>query len=142
MENQKQIGDRTYVFGTIPPEDAIDVEVAVARVIGEPLFKAFVGSGTGADDEEGQAAAGAAAIALLMSKMNAAELKATMKTVLKYTGYGATGDDKGKTTLTLNGDFVGRNREVWQVFIAALQFNFSDFLPAKLLNSVKGLAGK
>lgn len=142
MENTKEIGDRTYVFSMLPPEEAIDVEVAVARVIGEPLFKAFMSTGDGQSDADSQAAAGAAAVGLLVSKMNAADLKATMKTVFKYTGYGANGDSKGKTTLTLNDDFKGRNKEVWLVFVAALQFNFSDFLPAKLLSSVKGLAEK
>ena len=35
MDNTKQIGERTYSFGTIPPVEAVRVEVAVARVIGE-----------------------------------------------------------------------------------------------------------
>lgn len=140
MENMKQIGDRMYSFGMLPPEEAIDVEVAIARVIGEPLFKAFMSAGE-KSDEESQGTAAASAIGLLVSKMDAAELKNTMKCVLKYTAICAAGDDKGKMSLVMN-DFMGRNREIWLVFAAALQFNFADFFPAKLLASVKELAGQ
>ncbi len=128
------IDGRTYSFGMIPAEESIDVEVAVARVIGEPLFRAFTDKqGTAGltkeqQDEEAKAA-GAAAVGMLMSRMQADELRRTMASVFNYVGC----DDKPR--LSIN-DFTGRNRERWQVFIAALKHNYSDFLPASLYASL------
>ena len=130
MENQKQIGDRTYSFGSIPAMEAVKVEVSVARVIGEPLFKAFMDAKATGSAESDAEAAGATAIGLLLSKMDADELLATMETVFKY----VTCDGK---RVEINATFAGRNKELWQVFIAALRFNFSDFLPAGLFASVQ-----
>ena len=130
MENQKQIGDRTYSFGSIPAMEAVKVEVAIARVIGEPLFKAFMDAKKTGSAESDVEQAGASAIGLLLSKMNADELVQTMETVFKYVSC------EGKR-VEINATFAGRNKELWQVFIAALQFNFSDFLPAGLFASVQ-----
>ena len=130
MENQKQIGDRTYSFGSIPAMEAVKVEVAIARVIGEPLFKAFMDAKKTGSAESDVEQAGACAIGLLLSKMNADELVQTMETVFKYVSC------EGKR-VEINATFTGRNKELWQVFIAALQFNFSDFLPAGLFASVQ-----
>lgn len=128
MDKDYQLNERQFTFGVIPPVEAIKVEVAIARVIGEPLFAAFMDS-----KKEGEAGdanqAAAAAVGLLMSKMDADELVATMQIVFKY----VTCDGK---RVDINSTFVGRNKEVWQVFIAALRFNFADFLPAGLLNSI------
>lgn len=135
MENKKQIGDRTYTFGMLMPEDAIRVEVAIAAVIGEPLFKAFMATGSGGEAD--QSAAGAAAIGLMMSRMNSDDLIKTVRTVFKVTGIAGE-----KMALDLNADFSGRNKEMWQVFLAALRFNFADFLPEALLNSVQGMLPK
>lgn len=135
MDNTKQIGERTYSFGTLPPVEAVRVEVAVARVIGEPLFKAFMDAKkTGSTEKEAEQA-GATAIGLLLSKMNADELLETMKTVFQY----VTCDGK---RVDINATFTGRNKELWQVFIAALRFNFSDFLPAGLFASVQSAVTK
>ena len=130
MENTKQIGERNYSFGTIPAMEAVKVEVAVARVIGEPLFKAFMDAKKTGSTEKDAEQAGATAIGLLLSKMDADELLATMETVFKY----VTCDGK---RVDINATFTGRNKELWQVFIAALRFNFSDFLPAGLFASVQ-----
>ena len=135
MENQKQIGERNYSFGTIPAMEAVKVEVAVARVIGEPLFKAFMDAKKTGSTEKDAEQAGATAIGLLLSKMDADELLATMETVFKY----VTCDGK---RVEINATFAGRNKELWQVFIAALRFNFSDFLPAGLFASVQGKTKK
>lgn len=135
MENTKQIGERTYSFGTIPPVEAVRVEVAVARVIGEPLFKAFMDAKKTGSTEKDAEQAGATAIGLLLSKMDADELLATMETVFKY----VTCDGK---RVEINATFAGRNKELWQVFIAALRFNFSDFLPAGLFASVQSAVTK
>lgn len=129
-DNTKQIGDRTFSFGTIPAVEAVKVEVAVARVIGEPLFKAFMEAKKTGSTEEDAEAAGATAIGLLLSKMDADELINTMETVFKYVSV------DGKR-VDINATFTGRNKELWQAFIAALRFNFSDFLPDGLFASVQ-----
>ena len=128
MENSKQLGDRTFSFGTLPAAEAVKVEVAIARVIGEPLFKAFMDSKKTGSTEADAEQAGATAIGLLLSKMNADDLLATMETVLKYVSC------DGKR-VDMNVTFTGRNKELWQVFIAALRFNFSDFLEGGLFDS-------
>lgn len=131
MENTKQIGDRQFTFGTIPPIEAVRVQVAVARVIGEPLFKAFMDSKkTGEGDEESVASAGAAAIGLLLSKMDADELLKTMETVFRYVSV------DGKR-VQIDATFNGRPKDMWQAFLGALAFNFSDFLPAGLFASLR-----
>ena len=130
MENTKQIGERNYSFGTIPAMEAVKVEVAVARVIGEPLFKAFMDAKKTGSAESDVEQAGTSAIGLLLSKMDADELVQTMETVFKYVSC------EGKR-VEINATFTGRNKELWQVFIAALQFNVSDFLPAGLFASVR-----
>ena len=135
MDNTKQIGERNYSFGTIPPVEAVRVEVSVARVIGEPLFKAFMDAKKTGSTEKDAEQAGATAIGLLLSKMDADELLATMETVFKY----VTCDGK---RVEINATFTGRNKELWQVFIAALRFNFSDFLPAGLFASVQSAVTK
>lgn len=130
MDNQKQIGDRTYSFGSIPAMEAVKVEVAIARVIGEPLFKAFMDAKKTGSTESDAEQAGATAIGLLLAKMNADELVQTMETVFKYVSC------EGKR-VEINATFTGRNKELWLVFIAALRFNFSDFLPEGLFASVQ-----
>lgn len=115
------IGGRKFSFGTIPAVEAVRIEVAVARVIGEPLFKAFMATKDGATKDNSQEA-GAAAIGLLLTKMDANELIITMESVFTYVSC------DGKR-VDINSTFTGRNKELWQAFIAALQFNFSDFFP-------------
>jgi len=132
VENSKIIGDRTYSFGTIPPVEAIRVEVAVARVIGEPLFKAFMETTKGGSASNDAETAGAAAIGLLVSKMDADDIISTMGTVFKYVSIDGQRAD-------INAHFNGRNKELWQVFIAALRFNFADFLPESLFASLPGV---
>jgi len=124
-----EVGGRSFSIGMLPAIEAIKVEVAVARVIGEPLFKAFVSTKETKDAALNEAATGAAAIGMLLSKMDATELLATMNIV-----FGAVMCDGQR--IELNSTFTGRNKELWQVFIAALQFNFDDFFPDNLLASL------
>lgn len=133
MSNQKIINGRQYSFSTLSATDAVGVEVAVARVIGEPLFKAFTAAKDGDQDAQ---AAGAAAIGLLASKMDAKDLLATMQTVFK-----AVSVDGRPINGDIDTHFTGRNRELWQAFIAALQFNFADFFPEGLLGSAREKLG-
>lgn len=130
MDNKLQLNGRTFSFGTIPPMEAVRVEVAIARVIGEPLFKAFMDAKKTGSNEEDAEKAGAAAIGMLMAKMDADELLTTMETVFKYISCDGQ-------RVEMNATFSGRNKEVWQVFVAGLKFNFSDFLPASLFASIR-----
>lgn len=131
MENTKTIGDRTFTFGTIPPVEAVRVQVSVARVIGEPLFKAFMDSKkTGEGNDESANTAGAAAIGLLLSKMDPDELIRTMETVFKYCSV------DGKR-VQIDATFNGRPKDMWQAFIGSLAYNFSDFIPAGLFASIR-----
>ena len=127
MSNQVVIGNRTFSIGTIPPVEAIRVEVAIARVIGEPLFKAFTEKGKSLEDQKG---AVGAAIGLMASKMEPDELINTMKTVFSYVSCDGNRID-------MNATFVGKNKELWLVFIEALKLNFADFFPADLFASLQ-----
>jgi len=107
---------------------ALRVEVAIARVIGEPLFRAFMDrQKTGATEEE-QGQSAASAIGLLASKMDADELLKTMQTVFESVSC----EGQPTTMATFN----GRNKELWLVFMEALKVNFSDFLPVGLFTSL------
>lgn len=121
------IGGRHIGVGTIPPTRALLVEVVIARVCGEGLFKAFT---TAKDKAEMKAAAGAA-IALMAGRLDAAELLETMKIVMEYVRI------EGEPVKDIDVAFMGRNRELWQVFLFALRVNFHDFFPESLLASVR-----
>jgi hypothetical protein len=126
VEKDFKLNERLFTFSTIPAFEAIDVEVNVAKVIGEPLFAAFTApEGKDAD------ALGAIAIGQLLSNMDAKVLKETITTVFKYVRC------DGKE-IVIDMHFTGRNKELWIVLIQALRFNFSDFLPDSLLTSLKG----
>lgn len=130
MSNTYPLNGRTYSFGTIPALEAVKVEVAIARVIGEPLFQAFTSPKKSEGVAEDAEKAGAAAIGMLLAKMDAKELTSTMETVFDYVSCDGS-------RVEINSTFTGRNRDLWQVFFAALKHNFGDFLPAGLLNSLR-----
>jgi len=145
MDATLKLNDRVFSFGMLPAIEAVRVEVAVARVIGEPLFKAFMEQKPAAKAGTKKALAkddllnspevlqaGAVAMGAMMAKMDADELVTTMETVLKY----VTCDGK---RVEINSTFTGRNKELWQVFIYGLQFNFSDFLPDSLFASARSV---
>jgi hypothetical protein len=130
-EDKKTGATRTYSFGMIPALEAVDVEIMVAKVIGEPLFQAFTAAkkdGEEISTEETQSA-GAAAIGLMLSRMEPENIKKAMATVFTYVNC------DGKR-IEINSHFTGKNKEMWQVFLAALRYNFSDFFPESLLASV------
>jgi hypothetical protein len=132
----KEIGGRTFSFGTISAVNAVRIEVAIARVIGEPLFKAFVeGQGKKKASDEDQMAIVASAIGLLTAKMDPDELLTTIATVF------ASVTLEGKP-ISLEVHFTGRNRDVWEVFGEALKVNFADFFPAGLFASLAGAIPK
>lgn len=130
---QKKIGSRTFSFGMLPATDAIRVEVALAKAIGEPLLRAFVKAQelqktenlkTLADIKSSPKALDtiAQAMGMISSKMDAGELIKTMETV--FSTVACDGN-----TINIDGTFTGRNRELWQVFMEGLRVNFADFFP-------------
>jgi|GEM_PF-2070050 hypothetical protein len=136
MATIEKIGGRTFSFGLVPPTRAIVVEVAIARVIGEPLFKALTGADAEIGDSKEQLLqVGVAAVGMMASKMDATELLTTMQTVFEF----ITVDGE---RINIDRDFVGRNRELWQVFIKGLQVNFSDFFDGLHFDSSQGLLAK
>jgi hypothetical protein len=116
MDKTLTIKDRIYSFGTIPALEAITVEVAIARVIGEPLFKALSEEKQNSVESIGQTAIG-----LITARMDADELIKTMTTVFKYVNCDGN-------RVEIDSTFTGKNKELWQVFLGALKFNFADFL--------------
>ena len=131
-ENQKEIGGRIYSFGMIPPTKSIPVQVAIARVLGEPFFKmATAAKGEGA---EGQISVMATAIGMLTAKMDPDELVRVMNTVFDYTSV------DGKKIVSIDSAFVGRNTEMWEAFGEGLRFNYADFLDALKSRTEKVLA--
>lgn len=125
MSVTETIGGRVFSFGTLPASEALAVQVSVGRVIGEPLFKALTGADMKTLDKEKMFELGAAAVGLMAARMDAADLLKTMQTVFAY----VTCDGK---RINLDGDadhagFTGRPKEMWQVFLRALQVNFADF---------------
>jgi hypothetical protein len=114
----------------MPPTKSIKVEVTIARVIGEPLFKAFMDHRQTGESQQSMMQAGAAAIGLMASRLDADELLQTMITVFEYVSCDS------KRIGSIDECFVGRNKELWEVFIYALRFNFTDFLRESLFDSI------
>jgi hypothetical protein len=122
MSKELRIGDRTYTFGMLPAVEAVKVEIAIAKVIGEPLFQSLVAADK-VDGVVNKEAIGAAAIGMLTSRMNADELLQTMETVFNHTSVNGE-------RIEINSAFTGRNVELWKVFIGGLRYNFRDFFDA------------
>lgn len=121
----EKIGERTYSFGIMPATVAYEVEVALAEVIGEPLFKAIAGGGAAATDKEKLLDVSGVAIGMIASRARAANLLPTIKTVFENVRV-----DVGTGTavpINIDSHFTGRPKELWQVFIIAIQVNFADF---------------
>lgn len=130
-DNQKEIAGRTYSFGMIPPTKSVSVQVAIARVLGEPFFKmATAAKGEGA---ENQISVMATAIGMLTAKMDPDELLRVMTTVFQYVSI------DGKPIASIDSAFVGRNTEMWEAFGEGLRFNYADFLDALKSSTGKAL---
>lgn len=136
---QVTLGDRVYSIGHMPPTKSVRVQIAVARVIGEPLFKLVAGAKSkpaGEQTDEEKAAEQAqffSVIALMAKGMDADELVQTMELVFQHVSI------DGKPVTSLDAAFAGgRNKEMWQAFLFALKVNFSDFMPAALSASIAG----
>lgn len=124
-ENTTDIGGRTISVGYLPALQAVKVQVAIANLCGEALFKAVATKGSNPEE------AGAAAISALTSKLDSDILLNAMDTIFKF----VTIDGK---RMSIDEAFAGgRNKELWQVFFFALKVNFKDFFSASLFESVK-----
>lgn len=125
MDNQYKIGERTYSFGVIPASKAVVLEIEIAKLIGEPLFRAFAT----ADKKDNMDTAGVA-IGLLCSKADSESFMKMLNTVFEHTSCNGQ-------RIEIDATFTGRNREMLQVFIYGLRFNFRDFFPDALFASIR-----
>jgi hypothetical protein len=124
-ENNTTIGDRVISVGFLPALKAVKVQVAIANLCGEALFKAVTTKNNNPEE------AGAAAISALTSHLDSDVLINAMTTVFEY----VTID--GKRVSSIDEAFAGgRNKELWQVFFFALKVNFKDFFPESLFRSI------
>lgn len=124
-ENNTTIGDRVISVGFLPALKAVKVQVAIANLCGEALFKAVTTKNNNTEE------AGAAAISALTSHLDSDVLINAMTTVFEY----VTID--GKRVSSIDEAFAGgRNKELWQVFFFALKVNFKDFFPESLFRSI------
>lgn len=139
-EDRYTCGGRIYLIRQMPPTQALKVEVFLLRTLGEPLLRsASQGSST---------ATFTAAIGLLTSRLDEEELTRVMATVFQYVGIldqairiCEKGDVAGAG---LDTHFLGKNKDLWLVFVEALRVNFADFFGeslslSSLLERVKGL---
>ena len=123
-ENTTEIGGRTISVGYLPALQAVKVQVAIANLCGEALFKAVATKGNNPEE------AGAAAISALTAKLDSEVLITALNTVFQY----VTIDGK---RMSIDEAFAGgRNKELWQVFFFALKVNFKDFFSESLFASI------
>lgn len=127
-EDRYVCGDRAYVIRQMPPRLAVPVEVFLGKTLGQPIFKAF---STGSLDAEG---AMAVAIGLFAERLDDEALLRVMHSVFRYVGIEGKViricEESGSDGIDTH--FQGRNREMWQVFLKALQVNFADFFVGAL----------
>jgi hypothetical protein len=116
----KKIGGRTFAFRVMPATTALGVEVAIMKVIGEPLFKALTAGEGKLPDQAKLMEIGGTAVALMATRMDPDELLRTMKTVFEFVAVDGQ-------PVNIDTHFTGKNKELWQVFIEALKVNFADF---------------
>jgi hypothetical protein len=128
-EDRFECGNRVYLIRQMPPRLAVPMEVYLAKTLGQPMFKAF---STAELSSEG---AMALAVGLFTERLDDAQLLKMMQTAFRFVGIKdviiriCEENDGGEG---LDTHFVGRNRELWQVFIKVLQVNFADFFVGAL----------
>lgn len=130
----KTIGGREFGFRTIPAEESVLVQVTVASVIGEPLFKALTQTPMSEDgkiDKAQMTAIFGSMVGLLTTKLDGPALLKLLKAVFKYVS--VDGRD-----VVINEHFDHKPKEMWFVLWEALRFNYSDFLPGNLFSSDLG----
>lgn len=142
-EDLYKVGDRAYLIRQMPPRLALQVEVYLAKTVGQPLLKAFT-----AGELTGEKAL-TVAIGLFAEKLDVDEMLKTMHNVFRFVGIQDVCirilEENDRACQGLDVHFAGRNRELLQVFAQALKVNFADFfagLPflSNLAAKAKGLA--
>jgi hypothetical protein len=118
----RTVNGNDYGIKKMPAADSLRVQVAIARVVGEPLFRSLMDAKGNLKSEDADKAFGNA-IGLMTSRMDADELIAVMNMVLKGVANG------NKVSLKVD-DFDGRPLDLWLVFIEGLKVSFGDFLDA------------
>lgn len=139
---QKTFGGRLFSFGMMPPTDAIRVEVSLVKAIGEPLLRAFIKAQEISKDQKFANLAElksnpevldtvSKAMGTISARMDAEDLLKTMGLV--FDRIVCNGQP-----INIDATFVGRNKELWQVFMEGLRVNFADFFPDGLSLSPPG----
>lgn len=124
-ENSTEIGGRVVACGFLPAMKAVEVQVAIASLCGEALFKAVT------TKSKNKQEVGAAAIAALTSHLDSDVLMKAMKTTFEYVSI------DGKRVTSIDEAFAGgRNKDLWLTFFFALRVNFRDFFSDGLLDSM------
>ncbi len=129
-------GGREFAFGMMSATDALKVQVALLRALGEPMLKAIatIGDPTHASDAQ-QSMFMLQAASALTARMDAKELTEIME--LTFSSCTCAGQPI-TMDLTFGPDPVtgkGRRKEVWTVFVEALKVNLGDFFDDALLDS-------
>lgn len=124
MSSQEKIGGRVFAFGIIPATECIAVQMTVASVIGEPLFKAIMTSQGASTDKAKSVDISSLAVGLMIMKMSDLGPEALLKTMEIVFRYVTVDGQR----INIDTHFTGRPKELWQVFIAALKVNFSSFM--------------
>jgi len=119
MENQYALNGRTFSFSFMPAETAVLVEATILRVLGEPLFRlAMTAKDNVADVTPDQL--GATALSDLFARLTGDDLLFVLRSVFSY----ASCDQK---PIVVNATFTGRPKELMQVLMFGLRYNFADF---------------
>lgn len=148
----KQIGDRIYAFGLLPPSKALRLQVDLVRPLGEPLARLFAvidihkiaGMKGTADAQQITREIIAEAdtvlpmvIATLTSKLNADEILAMWANALSVVSYG-DGKSDAKPITDIDVAFAGRSPlEPWNVFWEVVKGTLGPFIPAALLDLLR-----
>jgi hypothetical protein len=137
-------GDRVYTFRELPATKGVVVDLILAKVLSEPLAKLAKAKLTdGASKDEISVILGAAfsdALGSLAANLTESDLLRVMGIVFSYVGIEPNAESpRGLARICTNdepagidGQFTGRKKELWQVFIAAMRFTFADVFPEGL----------
>jgi hypothetical protein len=106
----RMINGRKYKAGMMPPVVSVPVQVELAKVLG-PAMGAIAGGGSSA----------AQMMAAVAGNLDADKTLELMQTVFEYMSCDGQRFD-------FESHFVGKNAEMWQVFLFGLEVNYADFL--------------
>lgn len=143
---RKEIGGRTYAFGTLPATTALDIEPSVIPILGAVIkelgkagFSLEMLVGLDLGELTAQEKAGLLeAVVAGMRKISAVDYvepdgqpRLGVKTLMRIVFAHVTVIEKGKGAVigdNIDGVFTGRPRDIWVVFGLALWETFKGFL--------------